>query len=76
MVLKELYEDAANIAKKDPAAKNVLEIILLYPGFHILIYYRFSHWLHNLGLFFFARFVSELRTSFNRNRNSSRGQDR
>ena len=32
-VFKELYEDAKNIAKKDPAAKNVWYVIFLYQGF-------------------------------------------
>ena len=32
-----LLEDARNIQRKDPAARNVLEVILLYPGFHILV---------------------------------------
>lgn len=29
--LKELYEDAKNIQKKDPACRNILEAIILYP---------------------------------------------
>ena len=44
-----LLEDARNIQRKDPAARTVLEVILLYPGFHILVYHRVAHWLfeHN-----------------------------
>lgn len=35
---KELYEDAKNIQKKDPASRNILEVIILYPRFsHISI---------------------------------------
>ena len=34
-----LLEDARNIQRKDPAARTVLEVILLYPGFHILVYH-------------------------------------
>ena len=41
--LKELYLDAKNIAKKDPAANNVFHVILLYPGFHVLFFYRIAH---------------------------------
>ena len=41
-----LLEDARNIQRKDPAARNVLEVILLYPGFHILVYHRIAHWLY------------------------------
>ena len=38
-----LLEDARNIQRKDPAARSVLEVILLYPGFHILVYHRIAH---------------------------------
>ena len=34
-----LLEDARNIQRKDPAARSVLEVILLYPGFHIPVSY-------------------------------------
>ena len=39
-VLKNLYYDAENILKNDPACKSILEVILLYPGFHILIFHK------------------------------------
>ena len=35
-----LYKDAKNIQQKDPATKNIFEVILLYPGFHILIFHK------------------------------------
>ena len=44
-----LLEDARNIQRKDPAARSVLEVILLYPGFHILVYHRIAHW-HKTGI--------------------------
>lgn len=31
--IKQLYEDAKNIKKKDPAARNLLEVFILYPRF-------------------------------------------
>lgn len=31
-----LWADAKNIRDKDPAARNTLEVVLLYPGFHVL----------------------------------------
>lgn len=34
--IKRVIDDINNIKDKDPAAKSVLEIILLYPGFHAL----------------------------------------
>ena len=54
-----LLEDARNIQRKDPAARTVLEVILLYPGFHILVYHRVAHWLFEHKHFFLARWVSQ-----------------
>ena len=54
-----LLEDARNIQRKDPAARSVLEVILLYPGFHILVYHRSAHWLYQHKRFFLARWVSQ-----------------
>lgn len=59
-MLKELLNDARSIAKRDPAAKNVMEVILLYPGFHALVYHKISHWFYKKRLFFPARFFSQL----------------
>ncbi len=59
-VFKELYEDAKNIAKKDPAAKNVWYVIFLYQGFHALVFYRLAHFLYRHRLFFLARLISQL----------------
>ncbi len=58
--LKELYEDAINIMKKDPAARNILEVIILYPGFHILIFHRIAHFLYRKKFLFLARFISQI----------------
>ncbi len=57
--LKQLYLDAINMKIKDPAAKNILTVILLYPGFHALIYYRVSHFFYNIKLYFIARCISQ-----------------
>lgn len=59
-VCKELYEDAKNISKKDPAAKNIWYVILLYQGFHVLVFYRLAHFLYKYKLFFLARLISQI----------------
>ena len=41
--IKRVIDDINNIKDKDPAAKSVLEIILLYPGFHALLSYRIAN---------------------------------
>lgn len=58
--LKNLYEDAKNIMQKDPACKNIIEAILLYPGFHILIFHTIAHFLYKHKLFFLARLISQI----------------
>ena len=44
----------------DPAARNSLEILLLYPGLHAVLYYRIAHFFYKLRIFFLARLVSQL----------------
>lgn len=59
-ILKELYEDAKNIQSKDPAARNILEVIILYQGFHILFFHRIAHFLYKKRLLFLARLISQI----------------
>ena len=59
-VFKELYEDAKNIMQKDPACRNILETIILYPGFHILVFHRIAHFLYRHKLLFLARLISQI----------------
>lgn len=58
--MRQLYLDARNIMQKDPAARNILEVMLLYQGFHILIFYRIAHFLYRYKLFFLARLISQI----------------
>ena len=55
-----LWEDAKNIRDKDPAARNVLEVIILYPGFHVLVTHKLAHFLYRHKWFFVARLISQL----------------
>lgn len=52
--------DAKSIAQRDPAAKSVIEVILLYPGFHAVVNHRFAHWFYKKGMFFIARIISQV----------------
>ena len=61
---QELYEDAKNILEKDPAATNLLSVILLYPGFHAICIHRIAHFLYIKHLFFLARLLSQLSRFF------------
>lgn len=44
---------------RDPAARSRLEIFLLYPGVHAVIYHRLAHWLYRHQFRFLARGVSQ-----------------
>lgn len=57
---KELYKDAKNICNMDPAAKNIFEVVLLYPGFHAIISHRVCHGLYKMGLRFVPRLISQI----------------
>ncbi|MCI8384074.1 MAG: serine O-acetyltransferase [Clostridia bacterium] len=60
LFFKELYEDAKNIKEKDPASRNLFEVVILYPGFHILIFHRLAHFLYQNKLLFLARLISQI----------------
>ena len=62
--IKNLYYDAKNIQQKDPAARNIFEVILLYPGFHSLLFHRIAHFFYKIKLFFIARLISQLTRFF------------
>ena len=59
-----LLSDARNIQSKDPAASSLAQVLLLYPGFHILIFHRVAHFFYRKGHFFLARMVSQWGRSF------------
>ena len=45
--------------RRDPAARGKLEIFLLYPGVHAVLWHRIAHWLYVHKHFFLARWVSQ-----------------
>lgn len=48
----------ASIKQRDPAARNWLEIMLLYSGVHALIWYRLAHFFYKIKFKFVARWIS------------------
>ena len=59
-MFKNLREDINSVFERDPAARNVFEIIFCYPGLHALWIYRIAHWLWVNEFFFLGRFTSHL----------------
>jgi len=52
--------DFRAIFHRDPAARNPLEVLFCYPGFHALVVYRIAHALHRSQVTFLPRFLSHL----------------
>jgi serine O-acetyltransferase len=48
------------IFERDPAARNWLEVLLCYPGFHALVLHRLAHGLHRLQVAVLPRLLSHL----------------
>ena len=57
-MFKTIKEDIQNIFAKDPAAKNTLEVLLCYPGFHSIWFYRIAHWFYRNKMYTIARIIS------------------
>lgn len=56
----EVRSDVEAVKQRDPAAKNGVEILLLYSGVHAIFAYRVSHQLYLGRHYFSARLVSQL----------------
>ncbi|MBX2823416.1 MAG: serine O-acetyltransferase [Gammaproteobacteria bacterium] len=53
-----IKEDVNCIFDRDPASRNVFEILTSYPGVHAILFHRLNHWLWGKGFKWFARFLS------------------
>ncbi len=58
-MFKNLRYDIKSIKERDPAARNGLEVLLLYSGLHAVIYHRVAHWFFKKNLKFIARMISQ-----------------
>jgi len=52
------------IMERDPAAKSILEVVLLYPGLHAIVSYRVAHALCQLHIPFLPRLISQIARFF------------
>ena len=64
VIFRRTIYDINSILDRDPAARNALEVFLLYPGFHAVLMHRFAHMLYVRGLRFLPRFISQLSRFF------------
>ena len=63
-MFKRILEDARLIRQRDPAARSTIEVILLYSGFHAVVFHRIAHWFYKKKLFFIARLISQISRFF------------
>ncbi|HYA90476.1 MAG TPA: serine O-acetyltransferase [Thermodesulfobacteriota bacterium] len=59
-----LKEDIRTIKDRDPAAKNMVEILLCYPGLHAIWLHRIAHFLYEEGWYTTARLFSHFNRWF------------
>ena len=58
--LKSVSEDVRAVFRHDPAARNVLEVLLVYPGFQARQWHRIAHTLRKWHIPFLPRAISHL----------------
>ena len=58
-IIEKLNLDAQEILDNDPAAKNIEEVYLAYPGFYAISIYRLSHEFYNINMPLVPRLMSE-----------------
>jgi len=64
MFFEGLRKDIRGVKERDPAARNSVEVLLLYSGLHAIMWHRPAHWLYRHKCFFTARFISQMARFF------------
>lgn len=59
-----LRKDIQAVKERDPAARNSLEVLLLYSGLHAIILHRAAHFLYRHNWYFLARLLSQISRFF------------
>jgi hypothetical protein len=58
--LKAAWADFCCIFERDPAARNILEVVFCYPGLQALLCHRFAHLLYTWGVPLLPRLMSHV----------------
>ncbi len=53
-----IIDDIKIVFKRDPAAKNIIEVLFMYPGLHAIILHRLAHLLWKIKLPLIPRMIS------------------
>lgn len=57
-MFKAIKEDIDSVFSRDPAARNIFEVLTCYPGFHARLFHRITHSLWKIKLKWLARFLA------------------
>jgi len=60
MILRSLRRDFTAIFQRDPAARNSIEVLFTYAGFHAVVFYRVAHAVDRLGVPILPRVISHI----------------
>jgi len=63
-MLNSIRKDIEAIKNRDPAARNVFEILICYPGLHAMVMHRVAHSFYTNGFKLFGRFLSQVSRFF------------
>ncbi|HPR39474.1 MAG TPA: serine O-acetyltransferase [Oscillospiraceae bacterium] len=55
-----LRADIRAVKERDPAARNSIEVLLLYSGLHAIMWHRPAYWLYQHKWYFLARAISQM----------------
>ena len=58
-MFKSMMEDLNSYIERDPAARNKLEVFLLYSGYKAVRKYRRAHWFYTHNMKLIARYLSQ-----------------
>jgi serine O-acetyltransferase len=59
-----LIDDIKVVFERDPAARNIFEVLLAYPGLHAIINHRIAHFLYKLHIPLLPRLISHISRFF------------
>ena len=63
-MFKIMRDDIQSVFERDPAAKNVFEVILNYAGLHAIWGHRIAHWFWNHQFIILGRWISQVTRFF------------
>jgi len=63
-MFKIMRDDIQSVFERDPAARNIFEVILNYAGLHAIWGYRVAHWLWNHQFIILGRWISQVTRFF------------